>query len=354
MNRKTKNVVIVIGVFAAVALLALPKIGSFAGKLKTNENTRAAADQRVPVRMLPILPQKLGDRLTTVGTILPNEQVEVRSEISGKIEGIFFKEGSRVKKGDTLIKINDAELQAQLLRAQNRLAIAERQEKRQARLFEEKLISQEDYDTSLNELNIAKADVQLITAQLAKTAIRAPFDGMIGLRYVSEGSYISPTTPITTLQDNSVVKVDFKIPEKYASAIKAGHKINYTVHGSSQTHSGTIFARDSKIDASTRTLNVLAMSPNPHGALIPGSFANIEVVMEEREALMIPSEALIPELKGHRVFLFKAGKAVSQSVQIGTRTDQLVEIMQGVQAGDTLITTAILQLRPGMTVRPAE
>jgi membrane fusion protein (multidrug efflux system) len=354
MNQKTKSLLIAAGAFLALAALALPKIGSFDSKNKNNDAARTAGDQAMPVRTLIVQPQKLSDKVATVGTILPNEEVEIRSEGTGKIERIFFKEGGKVKKGELLLKINDAELQAQLLRAQNRLAMAERQEKRQSRLFSENLTSKEDYDNAVSELNIAKAELQLIAAQLAKTEIRAPFDGIVGLRFVSEGSYLSPTTPITTLQDISVVKIDFKIPEKYAAAIQPDRKINFKVHGTSRQFVGTIYATDNKIDTATRTLHVLALSPNPDGGLLAGAFVNVEVALEEREALMIPAQALIPELKGHRVFLYKDGKALSQPVEIGVRTDESVAITSGVQAGDTLITSAILQLRPGMAVRLAE
>ena len=354
MTRKVKNVSILAGALLAIFVLALPKIGSFGHKKGDNDKVSGTSDSRIAVRMQTMLMEKIGDKVATVGTILPNEQVEIRSEISGKIDRIFFKEGGKVKKGQTLLKINDAELQSQLVRAQNRQAIAERQEQRQGRLHAEKLISREEYDNSVNEFNISQAEAQLMATQIDKTEIRAPFGGMIGLRFVSEGSYITPATPITTLQDNSVVKIDFKIPEKYAAEIGPGGKINFSVHGMSRWFDGTVYARDTKIDPATRTMQVLALSPNPDGVLLPGSFARVEVVSEEKTALMIPAEALIPELKGHKVFLCKGGKAVSQSVEIGIRTDERVEIIQGVQAGDTLITSAILQLRPGMAVRPAE
>lgn len=350
-----KKMWMLLGALAVLIALALPKLNLF--KSNDSGNVQVAAASRetgTAVRMLAVQPEKLGDRLVSVGTILPNEEVEVRSEISGKIERIAFQEGRRVPKGELLVKINDAELQAQLLRAQYREALAEQQEQRQRQLFERKLASQEEFNIAVNEWNIAKAEVQLIKTQIAKTEIRAPFDGVIGLRFLSEGSYVTPATRITTLQDNRTVKIDFKVPEKYASAIVSGGKINFRVHESSRNFTGTIYARDTKIDQVSRTLHVLARSPNPEGVLLPGSFANVEVILEEKEALLIPAEALIPELKGHRVFVAQAGKAVSREVEIGIRTEERVEVTQGLTAGDTLITSAILQLRPGMAVRAAE
>ncbi len=357
MSLKAKRVWLVVGAIIVLGALALPKVGFLRGNSSSTKNNAAAGgprDQSMSVRMQVIQSEKMGDKVLTVGSILSNEEIEVRSEISGKVEKIYFKEGARIKKGDALLKINDAEPQAQFARARYRQALAEQEAERKRQLFERKLTSQEEYDVAVNELNIVKADIQIIQAQIGKTEIRAPFDGMIGLRYVSEGSYISPATRITTLQDYNSVKVDFTVPEKYASLIRKGDRISFTVEGVARKFAGTVYAVEAKIDPTTRTLHLRALSPNPNEVLIPGAFANVEVVLKEKETLMVPSYALIPELKGQRVFVYKNGKAESQSVEIGSRTDEFVEVTQGVQAGDTLITSGILQLRPGMAVQPAE
>ena len=352
MNKKKKRILTLLAGVVILFLLLLPK---FFGRNDANRNlsaSNAPRDQRTPVQMEVVHSETLGEKVLTVGTVLANEEVEIRSEISGKIEKIFFKEGRWVKKGEVLLKINDDELQAQLLRAQYRQALVEEQAERQRQLFDKQLASQEEYDIMVSELNIRKAETQLIQVQIDKTEIRAPFEARVGLRWVSEGSYLSPQTLITTLQDIHPVKIDFTVPEKYASQIKVEDQISFTVQGIPGNFSGTIYSLESKIDPTTRTLRMRALSPNPDGVLIPGAYASIEVVMKEKETLMIPAYALIPELKGHRVFLYKEGKALSQQVKIGTRTDQQVEIVQGLQVGDTLITSAILQLRPGMPVQP--
>ena len=356
MSKNAKRIGISLGVLAVLIALALPKVGALLGKSRANKNHAAGAprDTRMPVRMEIVRAEKVGERILTVGTILSNEEVEIRSEIPGKVEKIYFKEGGRVRRGEILLKINDAEPQAQLVRAQYRQALAEQDAERQRQLFEKKLASQEGYDIAANQLNIVKADIIIIQAQIAKTEIRAPFNGTIGLRYVSEGSYISPATRITSLQDNHPVKVDFTVPEKYAAAVKKGDRIGFSVGGAARKFEGTVYAVEARIDAATRTLHMRAQSPNPEGVLIPGAFANVELVFKEKESLTIPSFALIPELKGQRVFLHKNGKAESQSVEIGSRSDERVEITQGLQPGDTLITSGILQLRPGMAVRPVE
>lgn len=241
-----------------------------------------------------------------------------------------------------------------MLRAEARKAIAAQNAERQRQLFEKEFVSPEEYNTIVNELNIANAEVQLIKAQIDKTEIRAPFDGTIGLRFVSEGSTISPTTVITTLQDNSRMKIDFSIPERYASELNVGDRITFRVQTRRDQFEGRISSLDARIDQTTRTLLVRAVARNPGGLLLPGSFATIEVRLNERSTITIPAYALIPELKGHRVLVYRNGTAQSQPVEIGNRTDQRVEIVAGLSPGDTLITSAILQLRPGMRVQLAE
>ena len=351
---KKKTAVVLVCAVVALVALALPKLRPSDKSPSDNKEPGAARGGVMIVRTAIIRSEKLDKRIATVGTVLPNEEVEIRSETSGKIERILFDEGSRVRKGDMLLEINDDELQAQLLRATARRTLAEQQEGRVRDMFDQNLVSQEEFDRAANELDVVKAEVQLITAQVEKTAIRAPFDGVIGLRYVSEGSYITPATRVATLQDDHQVKIDFSVPEKYAGVIKEGDKINFTTPGSAGALVGIVYALESKIDLATRTLRLRALSANPDGALTAGAFANVEVVLEENDALVVPSYAVVPELKGHKVFLYKGGKVVAQSVEIGVRTDEKVEIAGGVQAGDTLITSGVLQLRPGMTVRPVD
>ena len=305
------------------------------------------------VRAVVLASQPMTDRITTVGTVLANEDVDIRTEISGRVESISFREGSRVRKNQVLVKIADAELRAQLARAESRLSNSESEAERQKQLFEQDLTSQREYDTAVNELNIAKAEAQLSRAQLAKTEIRAPFEGKVGLRYVSEGSYVSSATQIASIQDDTPVKLDFSVPERYAGRLKAGDVIRFTVQGNSQVFEGSIYAIEPSIDSATRSMRVRATNPNTDGTLVPGAFADVEIVMGQRDTVSIPAFALIPDIKGHRVFIYAGGKAESRVVAIGTRTDERVEIVEGVSPGDTLITSAILQLKPGAPVTVA-
>jgi membrane fusion protein (multidrug efflux system) len=299
-------------------------------------------------------PDILKNQLLTTGSVIANEEVDLISETSGRITGIFFEEGKKVRKGQLLIKINDAELKAEMLKAQYRLKLAEDSEMRGRKQLDIEAISQEDYDVVQNALNTVKAELQLIQAQIAKTEIRAPFDGYIGLRYVSLGSYISQNTRIARVLDINPVKVDFNIPEKYAGLVNPGDKISFRLQGRDTEQQGVVYAVEPKIDPGTRTLQIRARSANPGGSILPGAFTEVKLVLDEIEnALLVPTEALIPELDGHKLYLFNAGKAVPTKVEIGLRTENKVQITRGIAAGDSVITTGILQLRPQLVVTPA-
>lgn len=346
-----KNIISVVAVAAVLLIAAIPKLKFLQGG-NSASGGGARSDTRIAVKAHVIAAKRLDDKYFTTGTLLANEEADLRSEVTGKVTRIYFTEGSRVKKGDLLVKINDTELQAELLRERYRKELADQKEERQRQLLKGSLISQETYDVVLNELNTVKAGVKLIQAQIEKTEIRAPFEGLIGLKYVSDGSYISPTTRVATLQNINPIKIDFSVPEKYAGEISRGAAISFKVQGSTKTFDATVYAIEPKIDQSTRTVQLRATSPNPAGELIPGAFAEIELVLRTiPEAMTIPAEALIPELSGHKVFLYRGGVVQGQPVQAGIRTSTAVQLTDGVQPGDTVITSGILQVRSGSPVQ---
>jgi membrane fusion protein (multidrug efflux system) len=350
MKPKTRNILIA-GVIVVVALLASPRLKIFS----SSEQSRGGAGQkdvRLPVTGMVVHPGPLTSSIRATGTILATEEVDLRSEIAGKIDRIVFKEGSRVRKGDLLLKINGDELQAQVQKLDSQVKLAEEKERRRRMLFEKQNISSEDYEIALNELNSIKSELAYNRARFEKTDLRAPFSGVIGLRYVSEGSYVSSTTRIASLQDLEKVKIDFAVPERYAQVVKIGQAVHFTRAGSDQMYSGQIFAIEPKIDPQTRTLQVRAMASNAGGRLLPGGFAEVTLELERFDAaLLVPTQALIPELNGQKLFLAKSGKATSVAVRIGVRTDTRVQILDGVQPGDTVITTGMLQLAPGLPVQ---
>jgi membrane fusion protein (multidrug efflux system) len=333
-----------------VVIIAAPKLLELR-RASTVRMSTSRAETTLRVRAHRVEPRELTERLSTTGTVRANEQVEIVSEISGKISSIHFDEGSRVSAGQLLLKIDDSELLAERQRALYRVELAERDEARQKQLLEDGVIAREAYDVALGELNVLRAELQLIEAQLLKTEIRAPFNGVIGLRWVSPGSYLSSQTRIASLKDLDPVKLDFTVPEKYSALMQVGDLISFTVGSSDRSFDGTIYAVEPGIDASTRSLRVRARCPNRDGALVPGAFANVELVLRTvAGALTVPSIAVVPELGGKKVFVYEDGSAQPRSVETGIRSDTEVEVTRGLVEGDLVITTGLLQLQPGVAV----
>ena len=336
---------------AAVVLigLAIPKISA------SDEGEGAAtgnSQQQLGVDAYVVQPTSVQDQLFTTGTLRANESVELTSEAAGKVTGIQFEEGSRVEQGQLLLTINDAELQAQRKRLEYRLQLADDRRQRQERLLDEGGVSQEAYDQTLNEVNVLESELELVEAQIEKTKVRAPFDGTIGLRYVSEGSYISPQTRIATLQSINPIKLDLSVPEKYSSRIQAGAPVSFTVRGSDARYEGRIYAVEPQIDPNTRSLRLRARAANDAGTLRPGAFADITVVFDTiDDALTVPAFAVLPELGGQQVFIVENGQAQPRSVETGVRTDSTVQVTSGLAVGDTVVTSGIQQLRPGLPIQ---
>jgi membrane fusion protein (multidrug efflux system) len=296
-------------------------------------------------------PARMVERLATTGTIEADEQVTVRSEIAGTVSEIGFDEGTTVRAGTLLIKLDDKELVAQRDRARFRVELARQRETRQADLLRQGLISQDDYDITLNQLNVLEAELRLADAELAKTEIRAPFTGQIGFRAVSLGAAISPTTPIARLQKLDPVKVEFTVPERYSAAVGPGREISFQVKGDRDRRRGIVYAVEPEVDRSTRSLRARARSANPDGALLPGAFADVEIVVSEVEgALTVPAIAVIPELGGKKVFVVEAGRATPRMVETGIRTDTEVQIVRGLDAEDEVIVSGVQQLVSGQRV----
>jgi membrane fusion protein (multidrug efflux system) len=273
--------------------------------------------------------------------------------MSGLVSKIAFKEGQYVTKGTPLIYLNDDQLQAQYQRLQYTQKLFETQENRQKQLLAREAISQEEYDIALNQFNTALADIKLVEAQLSKTVIRAPFNGMLGLRMISEGSVIGTNDVITSVVNIDPIKIEFSIPERYANQVKVGAPIFFS-NESSEEVQGSVYAFEPQIDLATRTLKLRAQSPNKGGKFLPGMFVKIRFVLEVTEnALLVPAEAVIPELSGYKVFIVGAdGKAEERLIEIGTRTESQVQVISGLKEGDLVLTTGVMQARQGMPIKP--
>ena len=313
---------------------------------------RSVSSAALHVSAITLVPSPLTEKITATGTLRADEAVELQPDTNGKIVSINFKQGTTVRRGELLIKLNDAELQATLQRTSSRRDLAEIKERRLAQLVASKSVNQQDYDAAASELSVQRAEVALVEAQLAKCEIRAPFDGVVGLRFVSEGAFVTPTIRVATLQRLSQLKIDFSVPEKYASRIRVGSAVTFRVDGGASSFKGEIFAVDPRIDSATRTVLIRALCPNPEGRLLPGAFANVEFTLAEvSDALLVPAGAVIPGLSEKNVFIAVEGKAVRRIVQTGVRTETSVQIIAGLAAGDVVITSGQQQLRAGQTVQ---
>jgi membrane fusion protein (multidrug efflux system) len=278
--------------------------------------------------------------------------VDIRSEVAGRIDQLNFSEGSRVAKGKLILKIDDAEWRAQLAKAKSQLDLAEKDKQRKGKLLEAKGLSQEEYDQSLSRVQELQAEVQLIQSRIRNAEIYAPFSGQIGLRYVSPGAYVSQGQILAKLVQTDPIKIEFGVPQRYAGFIKEGMEINFKMDGSDSTFVAKIYAYEARIDAATRTLNVRARCENSQGLLIPGAFAEVNLVLADlTDALMIPTSAVVPQIRGQKVFIMKNGVAQSVDVESGIRTETEIQITKGLAKGDTLITTALLALKDGMPVQ---
>ena len=351
MNSKMIKRISIAGfVIVVLGLLIVPRF------CKKKENGTVAnrgagrGNAMIAVNIQIAKPSSFENKLQISGSVISNEEVELRMETSGKIIAINFKEGAKVNKGDLLVKVNDADLQAQLQKAEIKKKLAEDKEFRQRTLLEKKGISQETYDIVLNDLNSAKADIENLKAQIAKTEILAPFNGTVGLRYVSEGSYVSSLTKIATLQNINPVKIDFSVPQRYANIISIGNVVSIK-SPSGKMFQARVYAIEPKIDPASRALQVRAVSPNNRGELIPGSYVNITIALNDiKNAITIPTQALALDISGEHVFIYKNGLAISRKVESGIRTEE-VQIVDGITPGDTIITTGVMQLRPRSKVK---
>ena len=290
--------------------------------------------------------------LALPGTVLPNESVEITSEVPGKITEINFTEGRSVAAGAVLARLNDAELQANLVRAESRKKFAGMNLARKKALLDRDGISPAEYESAQHEVEVSTAEVELIEAQIAKTVIRAPFSGVIGLRQVSLGSYVTPSTIIATLQDINPLKVEFRVPEGYASAVRSGMTFNYTVGESSTSRTARVFATEPSLDIETRSLVVRALGSNAGGEVLPGQYVSVELKTGAGSQLpLIPTTAIVPTMQGQKIYMVKEGKAVEQNVQLGTRSNKYVEVAEGISSGDTVVISGLQGVRNGGPVQ---
>ncbi len=357
--RKPVKILVVVGIILLIlGMIFYPKIkNSF---VSNNEQTPAPSmgsprSQSLSVNAVVLKPQSLNDVFRTKGVLLPDEEVDLTFETSGKITELNFKEGSFVNKGQLLAKVNDAPLQAELKKLESQLPLAQERVYRQRTLLAKDAVSQEAFETVTTELDKLKADIELVKARIAQTELRAPFSGMIGLRMVSEGAYASPQVMISKLTKISPLKIEFSVNERQESEIVDGTKLSFTVENDLNTYVASVYAVETSLEASTLSLKARARYSNPGGKMKPGRSANIEIQLREiTNTLVIPSMSSIAEMGQDIVYTYKNGKAHRVVLTKGLRTASSVQVLEGLSIGDTLLTTGVMQLRDGMNVSIAQ
>jgi membrane fusion protein (multidrug efflux system) len=337
--------ILLIGVILIILL-----IWKFSGK---SDNNKAEKQMQVgkpltKVEAFIVSPSLLIDEISVSGSLLPNEEVELKNEVAGRVVKLYLPEGKAVKEGTLLVKLFDDDLQANLKKLEAQLAIQEQIQNRQSELLKVSGISQNDYDQTTLQVGSIKADIDIQKALIRKTEILAPFDGIIGLRNVSLGAQVTPSTNLAAIRSVDKLKLDFSVPEKYTSSIKAGMKVKFTLYDNDITYEATVFATEQGIDSDTRNLRVRAIVDSRSENLIPGSFTNVKLRLNENNnALLIPTQALIPSEQTKSVIIARNGTAHFTKVKTGTRKPSEIEIIDGLQPGDTVITSGILFLKEG-------
>lgn len=310
---------------------------------------RNAAPARVDAFIVKT--ESLNEDIESSGTLLPAEETELRPEVSGRVVKLNVKEGSFVSKGDLLVKLFDGDLQAQLRKLNIQLQIAKKTVERQGELLKISGISQQEYDLSGLQVNNIRADMELIRTSIAKTEIRAPYNGRLGFRMISPGAYITPQTIVATIRQLNQLKLEFTVPEKYGARIRSGMNVTFSVEGSPNRFSAVVSATESGVNPADRSLKIRAMTQATQNQLVAGSFARVFMHLgESADALMIPSQAVVPQARNKKVAVYRSGAARFETVTTGQRDSARVQVLTGLKAGDTIIVTGLMSLKPDAKV----
>ncbi|MFZ2905865.1 MAG: efflux RND transporter periplasmic adaptor subunit [Cyclobacteriaceae bacterium] len=335
-------------------LIIISSMISVSCSSKKDEAFAARARQSGPVEAdgFIVRPQTISEKIEVPGSLMPAEQTQIKSEVSGRIVQLNLVEGSVVQKGTLLVKLFDGDLQTQLKKLNVQLQIAQKTEERQSELLKINGISQQDYDLVVLNVQTLNVDIEATKIAIAKTEIRAPYAGQVGLRSVSLGTYISPSDVITTLRQVDNLKLEFSIPEKYAKEMRKNAKVSFKVDGGEQAHEAVVIATENSVEQSTRTLRVRALVKNNHPELVPGVFAKVNLQLGRNDdALLVPTQSVIPNARNKQVILLRKDSAVFTVVETGIRDSVLIQITSGLKAGDTVITSGLMAIRPSAKVK---
>jgi membrane fusion protein (multidrug efflux system) len=311
-------------------------------------DNKTANRQSVSLKVEGIIvsPTVLDQTIAISGTLKPFEETVLMPEVPRRVVEINITEGGFTKKGTLLVKLFDGDLQAQLKKSQAQLQLEQQTENRQSELMKVNGISQLDLDQTILQINSIKADIEVLKVQINKTEVRAPFDGTIGLRNISIGAQVTTSTALATIRDLRHLKLDFSVPGKYSSMIKPGFKVQFSVRGDDKKYDATVMATEQGIESDTRNLTLRAIVQSDVSSLTPGEFADVELrLSENKNALMVPTEAVIPQARIKQLIVAKKGRASFVTITTGIRNASSVQILSGINPGDTVVTTGILFLK---------
>jgi membrane fusion protein (multidrug efflux system) len=334
---------------AVIILITLFSIVSCGGKKKkiTANSTNTNRPSTMKVDGYVVRPQSYGESIEVPGSVIANEVTEVHPETSGRLVYLNVAEGKYVGKGTLLAKLYDGDLQAQLKKIQIQLSIASKTEERQSQLLKIQGISQQDYDLSLLQVHNLQADIDIIRTSISKTEIRAPFSGRLGLKNISPGAYVTPVNVIAVINQTDQLKLDFTVPEKYAGQIKIGQLVTFSYEGSNKKYLAKVSATESSVAENTRSLTVRSIVQAKDASLLPGAFAKVELNFEpDANALLVPTQAILPQARGKKIIVYKGGSIQFVDIETSSRDSARIQVTEGLSAGDTIVVTGLLSLRP--------
>ncbi len=335
-------------IYSTTLILLLSACG---GAEKENYAPSAAKPPIQKVEGYIVTKMMISDKAELPGSIIANETTEIHPEISGRLIYLNMNEGKTVGKGTLLAKIYDGDLQAQLKKLNVQVAVAEQTVKRMEELLKISGVSQQEYDLSALQVNTIRADMEIVRTNISRTEIRAPYSGTLGLKNISSGAYITPQTTLTTIRQNSQLKLDFILPEKFTNSMKPGQSVDFTIEGNPKKYTARIIAAESGLSENTRSQNIRALVTNNDGHLLPGVFAKVATDFNaDPNGLMIPTQAILPQARGKKVIVYRSGTATFTDVTTGIRDTSFIQITSGLKAGDTIVTTGLMSLKPDAKV----
>jgi membrane fusion protein (multidrug efflux system) len=341
--------------YLSIFLLVITTLYSCNSSNKDKKGTKKQDNQVSFLEGYIVKPVVLDQTISVSGTLKPFDETVLMPEVVGRVVKINLPEGKFVKEGTLLVKLFDGELQAQLHKSQTQLQLAEQTEKRQSELVKVNGISQTDFDQTVLQVVSIKNDIEVLKVMIRKTEVLAPYDGVIGLKNISIGAQVTPSTALATIRAVSQLKLDFSVPEKYSREVKAGSKVKFMVQGDETKYEAVVMATEEGIDFTTRNLKARAVVNVNKALLVPGAFANVELrLRENKNALMVPTQSIIPQERNKKLIVAKDGKATFITVKTGVRQASLVEVLDGIEAGDTVVTTGILFIKPGTGLKFAK